>query len=132
MIVPDAATDVANYIAAAGLGLTLGTNLFVADEIAAGVAPAVYVRPSGGPAPEDYFGDAQSFLRLQVSVLVRGEREKKPESATLARSVASALHQAPIAGYVDVQLRESQPVFLGTDDNDAPGWAIGVECHIKS
>lgn len=132
--IPDAPTDVATYLSGAGLGLTVGTNLFSTElEIPAEASvPAVFVRPAGGPPPEPYFGSHGSDHILQLSILVRGEREKAKEGFALARSVAGALQKASIAPYYSVLLREAQPVSLGTDDHDAPGWSIGVECRFTS
>lgn len=136
---PDSPTVVATFLAAAGLGLTLGTNIFTSEEIPAasdglegGIsAPAVYVRASGGPPPVPYFSDGSDHI-LQLSILVRGERDGDPESFELAREICDALQASTIAPFYSVLLRDAQPVFLGRDDNDAPGWSIGVECRFKS
>lgn len=132
--IPDAPTDVATFLAAAGLGLTLGTNLFSTEQEipAEPTVPAVFVRPAGGPPPAPYLGVGKSDHLLQLSILVRGEREKAKEGFAFARSIADKLQMAVISGYYSVLLRESQPVSLGTDDHDAPGWTIGLECRFKS
>lgn len=131
---PDSPTLVANYLASVGtLGLTAGTNLFTAEEIPAAVsAPGVYVRPAGGPPPAAYFGSGGSDHVLQMSILVRGQKDKDPEGFELARKVADALQKASISPFYSVLLRDAQPVFLGRDDHDAPGWSVGLECRFKS
>jgi hypothetical protein len=130
---PDSQTLVANHLAAAGIGLTAGTNLFTGEEIPAAVSvPGVYVRSAGGPPPAPYFGSGGSDHLLQLSLLVRGERDKEPEGFALARSVADKLQKASISPFYSVLLRDAQPVFLGRDDHDAPGWSLGLECRFTS
>jgi hypothetical protein len=138
--IPDSPTVVSAYLAGAGLGLTVGTNLFTSEEIpvdaavpgSSGKLPGVYVRAAGGPPPEPYFGSFGSDHILQLSVLVRGERDQDPEGWSLARRVADSLQKATISPFYSVLLRDAQPVFLGRDDHDAPGWSIGLDCRFKS
>lgn len=139
--IPDSPTLVATYLATVGaLALTAGTNLFTSEEIPAdaalpgssGKVPGVYVRPAGGPPPDPYFGSGGSDHLFQLSILVRGERDKDPEGWALARGISDSLQKATIAPFYSVLLRDSQPAFLGRDDHDAPGWSIGVECRFTS
>jgi hypothetical protein len=134
--IPDAAADVATFLEGAGLGLTRGTNLFTLhnrDEIPdEAVLPSVFVHPAGGPPPDPYFGAHSSDHEFQLSIMVRGEKEKAQEGFAFARSISDSLQMATIAPYYSVLLRESAPVPLGTDDHDAPGWTIGVDCRFKS
>lgn len=140
--IPDAPSDVAAFLEGAGLGLTRGSNLFVSEEIPANpfgsgeagtaVLPRVHVRPAGGPPPAPYFGSGGSDHLLQLSILVRGEREKAQEGFLFARQLASSLQKASIAPYYSVLLRDSQPVSIGRDDHDEPGWSIGLECRFTS
>ena len=125
---------VANFLASVGaLGLVAATNLFTAEEIPAAVSvPGVYVRPAGGPPPDPYFGSGGSDHIMQVSILVRGQTDKDPEGWALSRAVSDALQKASISPFYSVLLRDSQPVFLGRDDHDAPGWSIGLECRFTS
>jgi hypothetical protein len=116
---PDAPSVVSSYLASAGLGLTEATNLFTSEEIpiddttpgSSGTIPGVYVRPAGGPPPAPYFGTDGSDHLLQLSILVRGERDKDPEGWSLARSVSDALQKATISPFYSVLLRDAQPVF---------------------
>lgn len=134
LAIPDSPTLVASYLASVGaLGLVAASNLFTGDEIpAAATVPGVYVESSGGPPPSPYFGTGGSDHIFQVSILVRGERDKKPEGFTLARAVSDALQKATISPFYSVLLRDAQPVYLGRDDHDAPGWSIGLECRFTS
>jgi len=140
--IPDAPTDVATFLEGAGLGLTRGTNLFASEEVPANqfgsdeagtvTLPHVYVRSAGGPSPAPYFGSGGSDHILQLSILVRGEREKAFEGFQFARSVADKLQKASITPYYSVLLRDAQPIALGRDDHDEPGWSIGLECRFTS
>jgi hypothetical protein len=139
--IPDSPTVVATFLAGAGLGLTAATNLFTSEEIpdppypdpdTGPTHPTVYVRPAGGPAPSPYFGSGGSDHIFQLSILVRGERDKDPEGWSLARSISDSLQKASIPPFYSVLLRDAQPVFLGRDDHDQPGWSIGLECRFTS
>lgn len=136
--IPDSPSLVATFLAGAGLNLTTGTNLFTSEEIPAPdpattpTVPTVYVRPAGGPPPAPYFGSFGSDHIMQMSILVRGVRDQDPESWVLARSVSDSLQKATILPFYSVLLRDAQPVFLGRDDHDRPGWSIGLECRFTS
>jgi hypothetical protein len=133
--IPDSPTLVATYLAGAGLGLTAASNLFTSEELPStdgGPIPGVYVRPSGGPAPSPYFGSGGSDHIFQLSILVRGEKDRDPEGWSLARSISDSLQKASISPFYSVLLRDAQPVFIGRDDHDAPGWSIGLECRFTS
>lgn len=132
---PDVASDVATYLAGAGLGLTLGSNLFAVAESnsnAPNTTPAVYCVASGGPAPAPYLCSKGSFHRLGVNVRVLGGKEAPQAGAQLARQVADKLQCATISGYVAVYLKDAQPVFAGLDDHDAPLWSLNAEAQFAS
>lgn len=133
---PDVASDVATYLAAQGLGLTVGTNLFAAPEtqIAPTVLPqtaCVFVVASGGPAPAPYLSNHGSFHRLAFNVRVLGAKESWDAGADLARAIADKVHLASISGYVAVYLLNAQPV-PALDDHDAPLWSINAEAQFVS
>lgn len=128
-LTPDAA--VVTRLAAAGLGLTSGTNLFRGPvrPVGNGVpAKAVFCLAAGGPAPVPYidaaaFGDTYYF---DVQVRVRGDRESFAATRSLARSIRNALHRASLSGYLSTVVTESEPISLGFDGSERPEFALNV------
>jgi len=128
-LTPDAA--VATHLAAAGLSLTVGTNLFRGPvrPVSAGVpAKAVFCLATGGGAPQPYldaatYGDTWFF---DVQVRIRGERQAFATTRTLARAIRNALHRADISGYLSALSIESEPTFLGFDGSERPEFSTNV------
>ena len=128
-LTPDAA--VATHLAAAGLGLTVGTNLFRGPvrPVSAGVpAKAVFVLVTGGPGPVPYLdaavhGDTWQF---DVQVRIRGDRESFATTRTLARAIRNALHRADISGYLSALSIESEPTYMGFDGSERPEFSTNV------
>lgn len=128
----DFGLDLATYIGAQHASLDLAVNIFdgpmraVSDAVP---AKAVFCLAGGGPPPEPYMdGTAieERFLRCQI--MVRGLPGEGDVGATqtLAREVLALAHRAPLSGYIDVYVEESQPNYLGPDDDEHPLWSINV------
>jgi hypothetical protein len=128
-LTPDAA--VATHLAASGLLLVVGTNLFRGPvrPVSTGVpAKAAFVLATGGPGPVPFIdaavnGDTYYF---DVQVRIRGEREAFATTRTLARGVRNALHRASISGYLSALVTESEPAYLGPDDSERPEFSVNV------
>lgn len=128
-LTPDAA--VATHLAAAGLSLVVGTNLFRGPvrPVANGVpAKAVFVLVTGGPGPVPYLDAAENgdTWHFDVQVRIRGERESFAATRTLARGIRNALHRAAISGYLSALSIESEPVFMGFDGSERPEFSTKV------
>jgi len=129
-LTPDAA--IATHLAAAGLGLTLGTNLFRGPvrPVSPGVPEsAVFVLAGGGPAPVPYLDAAEhgDTYFFDVQVRIRGSREAFATTRTLARGIRNALHRASISGYLSVLVRESEPTYLGFDGSERPEFSVNAQ-----
>jgi len=128
---PDA--DVAGYLDTNLAALTLGTNLFQGKERAQrdGVIPheAVFVLAAGGPRPEAYLlGGAGPELRYPgVQLITRSNPREFATGQTLARSVRDAVHHAPISGYTDAAVAETEPLYLGEDEDGRHRWSSNLE-----
>jgi len=125
--------DVATRLGAAGIGLTLGTNLFAGPVRAYvdGTVPhqSVFCLATGGPPPEPFCGDPtnKDFRRSKVQVRTRSNLEDFDGGQTLTRNTRNAIHKASVVGYVDVEVLESEPNYLGKDEDGHHEWSINVE-----
>lgn len=145
------ADDVAAGIAAAGLGWTLGTNLFISDVLpevqtdqASTGAPAraVFVLLAGGyMEPTRYEQD--SYRRVgagiqarepRVMIYVRSPREQYWTGLTDARAVRDAVHDLPLtcsatgADYDACRIVDAEPMLLSVDDNGSS--LFSLNCHL--
>ena len=124
--------DVGNYLAGAGLGLTLGTNLFQVPFPATCQDAAVCIVET--PGEEDEFGsgpslDPPALERPRLSVTVRDAPQNALTCRTLAGAIRSKLNNlGPVTlGGVLYHHLEAKPVFyLSADQNERPRWVINV------
>jgi hypothetical protein len=132
----DAADDLATVLAAAGLGLTKGTNLFIGPMPEAGLSTDGYTAPdkcvsvqlTGGSSPEGFVGQGKkALLHPRCQVMIRGNRDAFALGQALAFGVFEALNQTAPSPYVSVTVRESSPFFGGPDDKDRPQWSLNVD-----
>jgi len=115
MTVP--ATDVATELAGAGIGLTLGTNLFTGGirDVRTGIPKnAVFVKGLPGGLPQRTMGESDEIRSPLVSVNVRWTNFDGGD--TKIRQVQEALQAAAISGYIDVVAQQSEPLVLGQDN----------------
>jgi hypothetical protein len=130
------ASDLATFLTtkvAGGVTLTLGTNLFSGRMLSQDSTPtrAVFVLNTGGQAPAPYLSGTarESYYAPSVQVLVRGPVQDFQAGESMARGVFELLHQATIAGYVQVLARDSAPVLLELDSAQRGIWAINLDCE---
>lgn len=122
------ARDVVAHLAAAGLGLVEGSNLFVGEGLEVD-GPAVFVIPSGGPPPSPYLGTGKSFAEALIRIQVKGTPDDPAGGMNLGISILQALHLAELPGYVATRAQMALPMYLGADDAGAGRWACNVECQ---
>jgi hypothetical protein len=121
---------VATYLAGAGIGLTVGTNLFKAT-LPDSPDVAVAIFEWGGQANEKTFAPLPGMAILErpvFQVLVRGARENVTSGAySTARAMAESIYRK-LDGYVGTLsgvayksiVCESNPYYIQTDDNARP------------
>lgn len=131
MTLPNAASLVATRLQAASMG-TLGTDIFIGAEqpsISTGVpAAAIFCVATGGPAQDDFCGDAPHGINTQrVQVVVRGAAEDPETVFTKARNVWDALHLCTITNVLRCATQQSGPVDMGKNDQEQPRWSINLE-----
>jgi hypothetical protein len=99
---------------------TKGTNLFTCPELPQVSVAATFCMDTGGSAPLRIIGTAKKALyNPTVQVLVRDEEVKFDTARTNARAAMAILAQNIPSGYVDINLMQSEPVYLGPNDK---GW----------
>jgi hypothetical protein len=127
---PAPGADVVTRLNSAVAALTSGTNLFegpVRPPRATVPATAVFVLATGGPPPEPYLGQGIDWRVSNVQATVRGEVGAGfAAGQTLARSVLDAIQRGGLSGYVRVLVVESEPTYLGQDENGHYLWTVNA------
>lgn len=125
--------DLRNYLAAAGLGLTTGTNLFtglpraISDDTPVN---AVFVYGLDGVPPYRLMGEPDEVLTAVVNVTVRWGTYGAGD--TKIRDIRDQIQAATVSGYLDVVAQTPEPVQLGQDDDGNHSFMITVEMtHIQ-
>lgn len=130
----DTAADLASILAAGGLGLSIGTNLFLGPDIEDddAVVPdvACFVLQTGGDAPVSYVGGGRKTYRANTcQVRIRSARESFQSGHVLALGALDALHLANAAPYVLIEVEEGSPSYVGTDGSDRHWWSFTVNAE---
>lgn len=130
MIPPDQV--VVERLAAAGLGLTEGTNLFRGRLLAAGggvPTRAVFALASGGRVNSRFLGSSKKVRELSVAIKVRSDAEDFAGGEDLAAQVLEALDHVATglpAGYLDLRSDQPFPTELGQGENGAHIWGVNI------
>ena len=114
--------------------LTTGTNLFAGPVRAVGTGVpdlSVFVLATNGAPPMAFIAGGAGNEQRYHGILVRVRSAPRAFEAgqTLARSVRDAIHHTAVSGYIEVEVRETDPAYLGTDDKGHHDWSIGVEMY---
>lgn len=110
---------------AAGGNLLVGPVRAVGESI---VQPAVFVLQNGGRAPQPYMGQGESWHVTRVQVTIRSGINGFAEGEALARALHVRAHAKDLgASYTFCLAAESDPLYLGTDDDNAHRWAFNVD-----
>lgn len=121
----NAADDLATHLAAAGLSLTKGTNLFVSHpRDASNQIPknAVFITGSSGPSPQRVMGRSLEIRWPTIQVRVRWSTFSGGD--TKARAIFDNLRNASISGYLDVAAINSEPDPVLQDDVGLHYWGM--------
>lgn len=126
----NAASAVATAMQAAGLG-TVGVDIFIGQERPSGdgfPVAAYFVLSTGGPPPDDFLGDSQrrGVKHHRVQVIVRGVPGDLSAGLSAAISAHAALHHATVTGAIRCAAQQSEPVFIGTNDQEQLRWSINL------
>jgi hypothetical protein len=124
----------ATFIGTQVADLTLGTNLFYGP-VTPDPVEGCWVFPTGGPPPERFLGEIPTMKHFGIQIRVRGDKEQFTTGQALAREVSDALiaatHDSAFNAYLDIEVTQSQPFYLGQDDRGLPEWSQNVEAIFK-
>jgi uncharacterized protein DUF3168 len=119
--------EVVNRLAAAGLGLTAGVNLFRGKVQPADTrvpARAVFVLLLSGEANAPYMGNASDWQVHSVQVRVRADAEDFAGGQQLGRAVVAALHRAALPSYAFTLVDSPAAEPIGHDAQSLPEWSL--------
>ncbi len=132
----DVDIDVTTYLIAnvTEKALVRGVSIFEGPEqpVRAGIvdAKAVFVLPFGGPPPETFKSSTTSVYSPDVQIITRGDKTSYRDTKNLSNEIRDLMQSdgAPnIAGYIDVQLVDAEPIYMGQDDKGHPRFALNVK-----
>lgn len=109
---------------------TQATNLFEGPVRAAGATvphEALFVLATGGDPPLPFLGTTVSYCVSALQVRYRSAPHEYAAGRAKVRAVRNAIHLGSITGYVEVRVRESEPLYLGPDEHGSHEWAINVD-----
>lgn len=127
--------DLAAYLASAGLGLTLGTNLFSVAFPPKSPDQAVCIVEWGADRAEQTFGASLSAVAVErpaLKVIVRDGKESAAAAKTLAYAVYKKLRRlGPVTlssvNYLNVEAEV--PAALGQDENERHRYHFDLRVH---
>lgn len=120
---PPGGSDVVLSYAADG-NLLLGP---VRAKLATIDRPCVFVLQNGGLPPLPYMGQSESWHATRVQVTVVSAQNEFALGEALARALHARAHINTPSGYTFCLAQESDPMYLGTDDDNAHRFAFNVE-----
>jgi hypothetical protein len=114
-----------------GWKLTRGTNLFEGPSRAPDAQiphACVFVLATGGAGPQAYADGTTTKLRYSsVQITIRSAPRTFATWQTAARAIRDDLHNVSISGYLDVRAQQSEPVYLGEDEDGHHEWTVNLE-----
>jgi len=119
------ANDIATELDGAGISLTLGTNLFTGPfrEVSASIPKdCVFVKGLPGGLPERTMGQVDEIRSPLVSVQVRNTSFNGGD--TKVRDIQETLTGVVIAGYLDIATQQSEPLYIGQDNEGLHMWSM--------
>lgn len=117
----DPVKDLADHLDSNTTQLTIDSNLFYGPVRPFSTAnpgmpaTAVFVLGTGGPPPQRIMGTTAQEVR-DAAVQVRVRSTSYQNALALSRTVNGVLQSASPSSYLDVQARQSEPVYLEADE----------------
>lgn len=124
----DVVADITDFISSNVGGVTKGTNLFQGPRRGPSSRfpkRSVFVTSGGGQEPTRTMQESSEHRFALINVEIRWHGFAAGN--LLVRLVQDTLQAAAISGYLDVVSLQSEPVFLGEDDENNFLWSLGYE-----
>jgi hypothetical protein len=134
--ISDHAVNVAVQLAAAGIGLTRGTNLYngpMRAQDAEGVpSEAVFCHVTGGVPPIDYCDNSHTpqLHQPSVQIMIRSAPRGYDAGLALANDVYEAMHSKPPSGYFGCLAQQSAPLYAGETRNGEFLWTVNLTLYL--
>lgn len=121
-------TAVSGLTAATDADPPFGGNVIKGPVREAGIEQSVWVMSHGGPEHSRLYG-GQDWRKSVVQVRIRSDHYHYTDGIALARAVRDALHcpSSPPTGYVLIRVREPEPNYISTDQEQQHHWSLNVE-----
>ena len=107
---------ISTFLAAAGLSLVEGTNLFCHNWGIMGGDASVLITGASGPPPIRFVGDASSLKESHITILVRNTVFSTGLSK--AQAIYTALDRATISGIITSFCDQSEPIFVNKEETE--------------
>lgn len=117
-----------NFLAAAGLGFTRGTNIFpgpVKGPDSRFPKSCVFCVPAPGAEPQRVMGQSVEVRYTIINVTYRAAKFAAGDAK--ARAIQNALQGAVISGYMDIKALQSSPAAIGQDGEGNYLWSMGFQ-----
>lgn len=128
------ASDVADLLETGGHG-TIGTDLFtgpVRPSKRGGVpASAIFVIPTSGQAPSLHNAGKGELRYPSIQIRIRSLPEEYDPGYTVAKAVYETVHDAFLAGYVSCLAEQSEPLYIGADEQGCHEWSVNLTLIVK-
>ena len=122
-------TVLAAHVATAVAALTINVNCFNAPmfdaEDAQSNKEAVFLFLDGGEKSEPLHGG--QIRHPEVSIRVRGEVDEYESGRDLAQAVWDATQFADLTGFINCELQESAPLYIGKNRSNQHEWSMTAE-----
>ncbi len=117
--------DVSTALAAAGIGLTAGTNLFMGAIQAPSTRVPIdstFIGSAPGAAPERFMGEVTEIRSPMIHIRTRSGSFQTGD--TRIRLIQDTMQAFPISGYLDVKAVQSEPTYLGQTKEGHHLWSM--------
>lgn len=85
-----------------------------------------FIIANGGPPMEGTFGDDEVLKKVALQIFIISEPNDPATAHQDARTIFDLLTNATPSGYLKVEPRQSNPIFLGADGDNRTRWSINV------
>jgi hypothetical protein len=93
---------------------------------------ACFVILDGGILPQSFIGESRVVRFASVQTMVRADRHDYDGGLDDARELHDTIKYAALTDYIDVRVDESEPLYLGEDEDGQSEWSIRATLWFES